>query len=195
MPLLNPCQTSVRHAYIATVTHDPQLPMSCSLCHQRSLMQPHLQLCSGVSSMFNDELRSTFAERFGERSLSQTVPHWQLGGERTTKCRLFNGKFLVVNMPTWPNLSKLPRAANCSGGSQRLFKVTMVFTWRFSEDSNTDVFRSFFSHSCAPFSLRFTLTCADLPTAPSAAVPVLLAALCVPHCTESTNSDMKLHMT
>ncbi|CAE7036686.1 proP [Symbiodinium natans] len=30
----------------------------------------------GVSSMFNDELRSTFAERFGERSLSQTVPHW-----------------------------------------------------------------------------------------------------------------------
>ncbi|CAE7409162.1 proP [Symbiodinium pilosum] len=30
----------------------------------------------GVSSMFTDELRDTFAERFGEKSLSQTVPHW-----------------------------------------------------------------------------------------------------------------------
>lgn len=30
----------------------------------------------GVSSMFDDDLRNTFAERFGERSLSQTVPHW-----------------------------------------------------------------------------------------------------------------------
>ena len=42
-------------------------------------LMSRVQLAPGVSSMFNDELRDTFAERFGERSLSQTVPHWQLG--------------------------------------------------------------------------------------------------------------------
>ena len=34
--------------------------------------------------MFDDDLRNTFAERFGERSLSQTVPHWQLGDDRSS---------------------------------------------------------------------------------------------------------------
>ena len=51
--------------------------------------------------MFTDELRDTFAERFGEKSLSQTVPHWQLGWTQMV--------FFGIAAASWKLLQMKPR--------------------------------------------------------------------------------------